>query len=100
MAPLEIRQELDQLKARRAQLQKELEDVSAAIFLKESNLTQLPKAISEKKKEMMAKYKEAKTIRSKRKAIPGSAEEDNRLIAEVDAIRLNAFKIIQETLNL
>lgn len=93
-APLEIGQELDQLKARWAQLQKELEDVSAAIILKESNLTQLPKAIGEKKKEMMAKYKEAKTIHSKHKAIPGSVEEDNRLIVEVNTIRLNALKII------
>lgn len=45
-------------------------------------------------------YKEAKTICSKLKDIPGSAEEDNQLIAEVAAICGNALKTVRETMNL
>jgi len=39
-----------------------LEDDDAVIKLKEQNLVQIPKALSERKKEMAAKYQEAKAI--------------------------------------
>lgn len=58
-------------------------------------------AKSEKKKEMATKYNELKAIRSKKcKVILGSADEDNRLIAENEAIHLKALNVIQATLNL
>lgn len=100
-APLKIEEELDQLKTERDQLQKRLEEVDAAIKLKENNLARLPKVISDKKKKMAIKYQEAKAIHEKKsKAIPGSVEEDEQQTAEVDAIRLKALEVVRSTLNL
>jgi hypothetical protein len=50
---------------------------------------------------MIAKYHELMMIwNQKNKALPGSADEDNRLIAEVDAIRLDALIAVRAVLNL
>ena len=46
---LRIKPELNQLKAKRAELEKELENVKAVIDCHESNLTQIPNAIKQKK---------------------------------------------------
>ena len=91
---LRIEPELNQLKAKRAALEKELENVKVAIDRHESNLTQIPNTIKQKKQEMLTKVKEGKAIRSNLKNIPGLAEEDKQQIAEVDDIRLKALKVI------
>ena len=49
---------------------------------------------------MLTKVKEGKAIRSSLENIPGSAEEDKQQITEVDAIWLEALKVIQDVLNL
>ena len=95
-----IEPELNQLRVRRAELEKELESVKATIERHESNLTQIPNAIKQKKQEMLTKVKEGKVICSNLENIPGLAEEDRQQIAEVDTIRLNALKAIQDALNL
>lgn len=78
-----------------------LEEIDASIQIKEANLVQLPKAIDEKKAEMTAKYNELKTTRNqKNKVIPGSAAEDNRLIIEANAIRLDALNVVRAALDL
>ena len=74
--------------------------MKAAIDLHESNLTQIPKAIKQKKQEMLTKVKEGKAIRSSLESIPESAEEDKQQIIEVDAIRLKALRAIHDALNL
>ena len=86
-----IKPELNQLRVRHAELEKELESVEATIECHESNLTQIPNAIKQKKQEMLTKVKEGKAIRSSLVSIPGSAEEDKQQIVEVDAIRLRAL---------
>ena len=73
-----IEPELTQLRIRRAELEQELESVKAAIDHHESNLTQIPNAIKQKKQEMLTKVKEGKAIRSSLESIPGSAEEDKQ----------------------
>ena len=55
--------------------------MKAAIDHHESNLTQIPNAIKQKKQEMLTKVKEGKAIRSSLDSIPGSAEEDKQQIA-------------------
>ncbi|XP_066333337.1 uncharacterized protein [Miscanthus floridulus] len=47
---------LNQLRVRRAELEKELESVKATIERHESNLTQVPNAIKQKKQEMLTKH--------------------------------------------
>ena len=81
-----IKPELNQLRVRRVELEKELKSVKAIIKRHESNLTQIPNAIKQKKQEMLTKIKEGKAIRNSLESIPGSAEEDKQQIAEVDVI--------------
>ena len=97
---LRIKPELNQLKAKRAELKKELENVQSAIDCHESNLAQIPNVIKQKKQEMMTKVKEGKVIQCSLENIPGLTEEDKQQIAEVDAIWLKALKVIQDVLNL
>ena len=97
---LRIDPELTQLKIRCAELEKELENVNAAIDRHKSNLAQIPNAIKQKKQEMLTKVKEGKAIRSSLENILGSAEGDKQQITVVDAIRLKAFKAIRDVLNL
>ena len=47
---------------------------------------------------MLTKVKECKAINSNLENIPGSVEEDKQQIAEVDAIRLKALKVIHDVL--
>jgi len=86
-----IELELNQLRVRRAELEKEMESVKATIECHESTLTQIPNAIKQKKQEMLTKVKEGKAIRNSLESIPGSAKEDKQQIIEVDAIRLKAL---------
>ena len=97
---LRIDPELSQLEARRAELEKELENVKAVIDRHKSILAQIPDAIQQKKQELLAKVREGRAIRSSLKSIPGSAEEDKQQIAEADAIRLEVLKAIQDVLDL
>ena len=57
-------------------------------------------AIKQQKQEMLTKVKEGKTIRNSLGSILGSIEEDKQQIAEVDAIRLKALRVIHDALNL
>ena len=85
---LRIDPELSQLEIKRAKLEKELENVKAAIDHHKSSLAQILDAIKQKKQELLAKVREGRAIRSSLENIPGSAEEDKQQIVEVDAIRL------------
>ena len=71
-----IEPELNQLSIRRAELEKEPKSVKATIERHESNLTQIPNAIKQKKQEMLTKVNKGKAIRNSLESIPGSAEED------------------------
>ena len=73
-----IEPELTQLRIRCAELEQELESVKAAIDRHESNLTQIPNAIKQKKQEMLTKVKECKAIRCSLESISGSAKEDKQ----------------------
>ena len=100
-APSKIQEKLSCLKSEWEQLLMKLKEINSLIRLKEANSTQLPKMVEERKKKMTAKYNDLMTIRSQKdKAILGSADEDNRLIAEADAIRLDALNAVRATLNL
>ena len=97
---LRIDPKLNQLETKRVELEKELENMKAAIDRHKSNLAQIPNAIKQKKQEMLTKVKEGKAIRSSLENIPRSAEGDKQQIAKVDAIRLKALKAIRDALNL
>ena len=50
--------------------------MKAAIERHELNLTQIPKAIKQKKQDMLTKVKEGKAIHSSLESIPRPTEED------------------------
>ena len=87
------------MEAKRAELERELENVKAAIDHRKSTLAQIPDAIKQKKQELLAKVKESRTIRSNLENAPGTAEECERKIAEANVVRLAILKIIQDVLN-
>jgi len=97
---LSVDLELSQLEVRHVELEKELENVKVAIDCHKSTLAQIPNDIQQKKPELLAKVKEGRAIRTSLESIPGLAEEDKQQIAEVDAIRLEVLKAIQDVLDL
>ena len=97
---LSIDLELSQLEARRTELEKELGNMKATIDRHKSTLAQIPDAIQQKKQELLAKVREGRAIQSRLENIPGSAEEDKQQITEVDDIRLEVLKAIQDVLDL
>ena len=74
--------------------------MKAAIDRHKSNLAQISDAIKQKKQELLAKVREGRAFRSSLENIPGSAEEDKQQIAEVEAIRLEVLKALQDVLDL
>ena len=54
--------ELSQLEIKRAELEKELENMKASIDHRKSILAQIPNAIKQKKQELLAKVKEGRAI--------------------------------------
>ena len=91
--------ELSQLEIRCAELEKELENMKAAINRRKSTLAQIHDAIKQKKQELLAKVKESRTIRSSLENAPRTAEEHECKIVEANAVRLAILKIIQDVLN-
>ena len=96
---LGIDPELSQLEAKRVELERELENVKAAIDHRKSTLAQIPDAIKQKKQELLAKVKESRTIRSSLENATGIAKECERKIVEANAVWLAILKIIQDVLN-
>ena len=92
--------EFSQLEIKRAELEKELESVKAAIDHRKFTLAQIPDAVKQKKQELLAKVKRSRVIRSSLENTPGTAEEYEQKIAEVDVVRLELLKIIQDVLDL
>ena len=86
--------ELSQLEIKRVELERELENMKAAIDHRKSTLAQIPDAIKQKKQELLAKDRESRVICSSPEDIPRSAEEDKQRIAEADAIRLEVLNAI------
>ena len=91
---------MSQLEIKRAELEKELENVKAAIDHHKSNLAPIPDAIKQKKQELLAKVIEGRAIHSSLESLPCSTEEDKQLIVEADAIWLEVLKAIQDVLDL
>ena len=77
---LRVEQELTQLEARHAELEKELESVRAAIDRHKFNLAQILDAIRQKKQELLAKVREGRAIYSSLEDIPRLTKEDKQQI--------------------
>ena len=78
-----------------------MKTVEDAIRQKEEALTQIPASLANQKKIMASLKTKLNKIKQDKKAkIPGSVEEDQQQITEVDNIRLSALNSIKSTLNM
>ena len=86
--------ELSQLEVKGAELERELNNVKAAIDRRKSILVQIPDAIRQKKHELLAKVKESRTIRGSLENASRTAEGYEHRVAEANAIWLAILKVI------
>ena len=86
--------ELSQLEVKHAELERELNNVKAAIDRRKSILVQIPDAIRQKKHELLAKVKESRTIRGSLENASRTAEGYEHRVAEANAIWLAILKVI------
>ena len=91
---LSVDPELSWLEARRVELEKELGDRKAAIDRHKSILAQIPDAIQQKKRELLAKVREGRAIWSSLESIPRSAKGNKQQIIETNAIWLEVLNAI------
>ena len=90
--------EIDRLKRRRADLAKEMEQVTKAISAEESRLQELPSAIADLTRERQRLAQEALRLHRTASEVPGSAEEDQRVLDSADQIRRRAVTAIDTLL--
>lgn len=89
------------LNTERDQLLAWLQEVESSIQEEEASLSKIPASIEEQKYLMAKTFNELQEIHAKKKEIIlGTQEEDNRQIADIDAIRQNALDLLKSFLNL
>lgn len=91
---------ISQLKTQEAHLISQLEQIQAAIQANEQKKIQVVEDVDRFTEEIKVKAYQFKALHNDIKLIPGSADEDNKAIREVDEIRLCAMKAIQNALGL
>lgn len=87
--------EIDRLKTKRASFMKELEATNAALSEEENKLEQLPTSIVELKEN-----NKALCLHKQVKSIQGPVDEDQKIIANVDQMRLRAIQALHDLLDL
>ncbi|CAO2205942.1 unnamed protein product [Urochloa humidicola] len=83
-----IEANIAQFQDKKRALEQELLATSAAITTEEEKLAALPEALNKTKEEMGVHMRNALRFHKSIKPIPGSADEDKRMIQEADQIRL------------
>lgn len=99
-APAYIDQEINRVKAKEAQLVKEQEETRVTNKTEEQKLIQLLETVEKMKKQLALKIRQTQTLHKNLNPIPGTIEEDNQQIKEVDELCLRAVKTIQQALGL
>ncbi|RLM80693.1 hypothetical protein C2845_PM12G13360 [Panicum miliaceum] len=91
---------IDRLKRRRAELAKEMEQITKEIAAEEKKLQELPSIISELKQERQHLARETIRLRRRVSEVPGSADDDQRVLDSADQIRRRAIVAIDAFLGL
>nr|TKW15445.1 hypothetical protein SEVIR_5G237000v2 [Setaria viridis] len=89
---------IDRLKRRRAELAKEMEQVVKEIAIEEQKLQDLPSVIADLKQERQHLAHEALRLHRHMPEVPGSAEDDQRVLDSADQIRRRAIAAINALL--
>ena len=88
------------LEAERDCLLQELNQVNQAIDTADHDLSQIPSAIARLEEEKQKHARQAYQLHKSLWPIPGSSDNDNQVIENVDQIHLRAIKVIREALGL
>ena len=91
---------IDRLKRRRAELAKEMEQVTKDIAAEEKRLQELPSVVAWLKQERQNLAREAIRLHRHMPEIPGSADDDQRVLDSADQIRQQAIATIDALLGL
>ncbi|RLN31065.1 uncharacterized protein C2845_PM05G19700 [Panicum miliaceum] len=91
---------IDRLKRRRAELAKEMEQVTKDIAAEEKKLQELPSVIAGLKQERQNLACEAIRLRHHISEVPGSANDDQRVLDSADQIRQRPIAAIDAFLGL
>ena len=91
---------IDRLKRRRAELAKEMEQITKDIAAEEKKLQELPSIISEQKQERQHLARETIRLRRHMSEVPGSADDDQRVLDSADQIKRQAIAAIDAFLGL
>ena len=89
---------IDHLKHRRVELAKEMEHVTKEIAAEEKRLQELPSVIADLKRERQHLAHEALRLHRHMSEVPGSAEDDQRVLVSADQIRRRAIAAINALL--
>jgi chromosome segregation ATPase len=92
--------EIDRLKARKADLMKELRLIGDTITAEETKLAKLPNAIDGLEQEKLQYAQQANRLHKNIQPIPGSADVDLKKIEDADQIHLRVIDTIYGLLNL
>jgi chromosome segregation ATPase len=87
--------EIDRLKARKAELMKELRLIGDAITVEETKLAELLNAIDGLEQEKLRYAQQANRLHKNIQLIPGSADANLKKIEDADQIRLHAIDTIR-----
>nr|TKW33785.1 hypothetical protein SEVIR_2G262350v2 [Setaria viridis] len=89
---------IDRLKRRRAELAKDMEQVTKEITAEEKRLQDLPSVIADLKRERQHLAHEALKLHRHMSEVPGSAGDDQRVLDSADQIRRRAIAAINALL--
>ena len=87
-----------ELEAKRDFLLQELNRVNREIDVIDNDLSQIQSAIARLEGEKQEQARQAYQLHKSLQPIPGSADDDNRVIQEADEIRLRVMNVIQNSL--
>lgn len=98
--PDRIKKELSDLDVEKSQLLAWLEEIEASVKEKNAELTKASVLVEEQKNSLARTYSELRELHAKKQKIPGTKEENNQQIAEIDAIHQNALDTLKSFLKL
>lgn len=89
---------IDRLKRRRVELAKEMERVTKEIAIEEKKLQDLPSVIADLKQERQHLAHKAIRLHRQMPEVPGSADDDQRVLDSADQVRQRAIAAISALL--
>jgi len=90
--------EIDRMKTRRAELLKEVQELTHSISIEEKKLEDLPSVIWQMEEDKLNHARQAINFHKQLRRIPGSADADQAEIDKADALLLRAINAIQQLL--